>query len=189
MTEPIDLLKLKIEKAKEALPAKTRAAIDAVPWREVVYEMRTKKGLSITQLEDLELETELVLSGLVHPSAYPIELMNRLKISQGETDALVQELNERIFKKIRENLITEIHKEELKEKNKITTPTNPPITTPTPETPIAIEEKSKDSVLIRTILSQKLAGTHASPKVQTEYSLGNMSKKEWSDPYRANPTE
>lgn len=113
MDETIDLLQIRIEKAKSSLPKETQMAIDAVDWKDVILGMKSKKGYNLEQLEDLELETELLLCGITNPNDYPKELETRLKIPRAQVDELINELNELIFKKIREELI------KITEKNKM----------------------------------------------------------------------
>lgn len=103
--EVIDLLKIKIETAKRALPLETVNAIDSVDWRASILELRTKKGYTFEQLGDLELETELLLCGLVSPEDYPRELEKRMGISRTQANELVNEMNEMVFTKIRAELI------------------------------------------------------------------------------------
>lgn len=105
MDEPIDLLKLKIEQAKAKLPPETLDAISAVDWHTVILGMREKRGYSFEQLGDLETETELLLCGLVSPEEYPKELARRMGISKAQVDELVNEMNDLVFKKIKEELI------------------------------------------------------------------------------------
>lgn len=102
---PIDLLQVKIEKAKENLSEDTLQAISAVDWKKTILDMRASRGYSFTQLEDLELETELLLCGLTSPDDYPKEVEKRLGLSKPQTSDLINYLNENIFKKIREEFI------------------------------------------------------------------------------------
>lgn len=196
MEDTIDLLKIKIEKAKESLPNETRLSIEATPWRDVIYNMRKSRRLSLTQIEDLELETELVLCGLTSPEAYPAEIQSRLKLTKIETDSLIQEINESIFKKIREDLIRRTKGRIEKPAEKVLIKQEP-LNKPTIDAAKNTEPKQEDAVLIRSILSQKLSSQHTAPQIKTEYSIGNMAKKDgesaqksnWSDPYRINPGE
>lgn len=105
MDDTIDLLKIKIEKAKRELPLETVNAIDSVDWRAAILGLRSKYGYTLEQLGDLETETELLLCGLVSPENYPKELENRMKIPKAAANELVSEMNNLIFKKIREELI------------------------------------------------------------------------------------
>ncbi len=105
MADEIDLLQIKIEKAKAALPEETLNAISAVDWRSVILGMRASKGYSFEQLGDLEIETELLLCGLLPPAEYPKELERRMGISKTAANDLVNEMNTLVFKKIKEELI------------------------------------------------------------------------------------
>jgi hypothetical protein len=113
MSDPIDLLQIKIDKAKSELPKATREAIEAVDWKAAILGMRASKGYSFEQLGDLELETELLLAGLVSPENYPRELESRMRISRAQADGLVEEMNQLVFSKIREELIKNSEREEV----------------------------------------------------------------------------
>ncbi len=118
---PLDLLQVKIEKAKENLSEETLLAIGAVDWKKAILDMRQGRGLSFEQLEDLELETELLLCGLESPDDYPKEIERRLGLSKPQVSDLVKDLNEKIFKPIREEFIkiTEAKKQETGEEKEI----------------------------------------------------------------------
>lgn len=105
MDNTIDLLQIKIDKAKASLPEETLDAIAAVPWQAEILKMRETKGYSFEQLGDLELETELLLCGLVSSRDYPKELEKRMKISKAQANELVLEMNKEVFSKIKEALI------------------------------------------------------------------------------------
>ena len=102
MNDTVDLLQIRIEKAKRQLSEDTLNAIAAVPWQAAILKMRETKGYSFEQLGDLELETELLLCGLVSSQDYPKELENRMKISKAAANELVQEMNREVFSKIKE---------------------------------------------------------------------------------------
>ena len=199
MNEPIDLLQTKIEKAREQLPEATRRAIDNVNWREVILKMRERRGFTIEQLGDLELETELLLAGLVSPEAYPKELANRMEIQRTEVDSLVKEMNDLVFKKIREELIkiregksvggstpsAEITKNEtqtLKSAGIEITPTIPLVNLTLPE----LNNGNRDEMLTKIerpelidphpISTQKLAGSFQIPAIKTDHSVDNLSR-------------
>jgi len=203
---PLDMLQIKIDRAREELPQETRKAIDSVDWREVILGMREKKGYSYEQLEDLELETELLLCGLLNPVDYPKELEERLKLPRPQIDLLVNEMNELVFKKIKDELIRNSERKDIFVKKEdeikpIVQNQNIPIPTPIktiPITPIPTPkntEPPKDTKpatpnptninlenekTIKSILSQKLSGTFQTPTSKTEYSLDNISKTDES---------
>ena len=82
MDDTLDLLQIKIKQAREKLPEDTRLAVDAVPWRAIILEMKMTKGYSFDQLGSLELETELLLCGLLNLEDYPKELSERMGIAE-----------------------------------------------------------------------------------------------------------
>ncbi len=86
MQDPVDLLQIKIDEAKSKLPKETLEAISAIDWQAVIIGLREKKGYSFEQLGDLEIETELLLCGLLSPTDYPKELERRMHISKAQVD-------------------------------------------------------------------------------------------------------
>ena len=210
MDTTIDLLKIKIDKAKEALSEESRRAVDGVDWKTIILSMRTEKGYSYTQLEDLETETELLLCGLINPEEYPKELEKRMGIPRAQVDELVNELNEKVFKKIREELIKNIERKKTSEEKQTEEPKNSenhlesreellekienPDLSVQKELPAPPVNADKLKETPPSILSQKLSGPFQIPTVETEHSLSNMTKnseegkiKPKIDPYREIP--
>ena len=167
MDNATDSLQIKIEKAKTQLPEITRRAIDAVPWQTVILEMRTSKGYTFEQLGDLEIETELLLCGLLHTEEYPKELEKRMGITKAQADVLVNDMNELVFKKIREKMIAST--EQKQESKEITTPQ-----TTKPQIPTMIMPQKEAG--IHPILAQKLSGSFQVGATSTEHTLENLSK-------------
>ena len=102
MENNTDLLQIKIEKAKMLLPEKSRKAIDAIDWKTIILGMGSKYNSD--QLENLETETELLLSGLTEPQDFPHELETRMHLSREDVGRLIEELDRLIFKKIQKEL-------------------------------------------------------------------------------------
>ncbi|MEI7709247.1 MAG: hypothetical protein WCI76_00865 [bacterium] len=198
MNDTVDLLQIKIEKAKRDLPLATINAINSVDWKSALLALREKKGYTFEQLGDLELETELLLCGLVSPEDYPKELEKRLRLSGSATNELVNEMNSLVFNRIREEMIKNIEKkrtfqdnngagavesndteilksagiEIIPEKLELNTGATiipaPKVAIPTPPRPEAVN--------MQTMLAQKIAGSVKIPAAKTEYSLNNISK-------------
>ena len=63
-----------------------------------------RNGLNIEQLGVLQIETNLVMLGLVHPDEYRNELKGRLNIVDEKVDDIINELNKEILSEIREKL-------------------------------------------------------------------------------------
>lgn len=196
MQDEIDLLQIKIENAKKLLSEDTLEAIAAVPWQAEILKMRETKGYTFEQLGDLEIETELVLCGLISPTDYPKELENRMKISGMAANELVKEMNRLVFSKIKEELIKNTERKKLFGKKQIQGEN--------PDT--EAEKKSNTQILnkagieimngngngkkeilpipeklelegevIHPILAQKLSGSVQVPIVKTEHTLQNLS--------------
>lgn len=111
--EDLDLLQIKITNARKTMPQESLDAIDAVDWRKVIFDMKERKGYTFEQLGDLEIETELLLCGLINPLDYPKELEKRMKISEEQAKMLVNEMNEFVFKKVRSLLVKNIEEKKL----------------------------------------------------------------------------
>jgi len=211
MDDVIDLLRIKIEKAKRELPLETVNAIDAIDWKMAILELREKKGYTFEQIGDLELETELLLCGLTNIEKYPKELENRMKISKSAAIELVNEMNNLVFKKIREELIKNSErkkafakiKENEKENNAIFNSAGIEIV-PEEQKPAGLEkitedrtnilEKIENPEPVHPILTQKLSDTVQIATVKTDHTLNNMTpggapKNTTSkiDPYREIP--
>ena len=206
MNEIIDLLQIRIEKAKRELPEETQNAIAAVDWRAAILSLRAKTGYTFEQLGDLELETELLLSGLLRPEDYPKELEKRMEISRAMANELVNEMNDLVFKKIREELIKNTERKKIfagktisETTSKTTSKTiSKTISTPIVESaipnPIKIKiadnketlpvmeklelmgEPARPGDVAHPILEQKLSGTFQVPVAKTDHSLNNLSQ-------------
>ncbi len=103
-----DELKQKIDKARMALSAESRAAIDSVDWKSVIIGMRESKKYSFSQIEALGTATETILAGLMSGKEYKQELKNKMALSEDEANKLVAEMNDIVFKKIKENLVKKL---------------------------------------------------------------------------------
>ena len=198
----VDLLQIKIEKAKRELPEETQNAIATVDWRAAILNLRAGKGYNFEQLGELELETELLLCGLLTPDEYPKELAKRMNISKMEVDEIVNKMNESVFAKIRVELIKNTERKKIFAKNRVITktldkvkPIEPPrvvtlkdITTP-PRPLITKDEGNKLPVLekleikgdVKPIFEQKLSSSFQIPTIKTDPSLNNISKPAVSD--------
>jgi hypothetical protein len=100
-----DLLQIKIDEAKTRLPEEAQKAIDNVDWKLKILEFRESKGFSYTQLTELEIETELLLCGLLSPEEYPKELEKRMGLAENEVRLLIEEMNQKVFQRIKQEII------------------------------------------------------------------------------------
>lgn len=208
--DTIDLLQIKVEKAKRELPLDTVNAIDSVDWKAVILGMRTKSGYTFEQLGNLEIETELVLCGLLSPADYPKELEKRMQIPKAQANELVNEMNDSVFKKIREELVKNAERKRIfASKIQKNSPLEeypaggggqiyPPrsdVHRSTPQEGNKLPIPEKLELETHPIVAQKLAGSFQTEKVETDHSLGNLSSsntisvpiKPKIDPYREIP--
>lgn len=204
MDNSIDILQIKIDQARLKMPKETLEAIDAVNWKATILALHTEKGYSFTELEDLEIETELLLCGLLEPEQYPKELEKRMNIPKAQVDVLVNEMNEKIFKKIREELVKNIERKKISENKEVAQKINTSISDENGiesreellkhiENPDLLNQKElsagkteeqkgellKNSPRVplgNSILSQKLGGSFQIPKTETTHTLNNLSK-------------
>ena len=189
--EQVDLLQIKIDKAKAQLGEDTLNAIAAVPWQATILKMRETRGYSFEQLGDLEIETELVLCGLLAPKDYPKELENRLHLPKTEVDDLVKEMNSLVFERIKENLIKNIEGKKLSKTNSPLPEYSAPKAegggkTIHPGAGATPQEGNKDTQVLKSaeieiipphpILAEKLSGFVKNEVRETEHSLNNISK-------------
>ena len=110
MEKTTDELQIIINEARAQLSKESREAIDSVDWKLTILGMNKKYNPD--QLENLKTETELLLSGILNPQDYPIELENQMKIPKDEVISLINEMDKMIFKKIQEQLIKILAKKE-----------------------------------------------------------------------------
>lgn len=108
----IDLLQKNIDEARLNLTPESRQAIDSIDWKDIIQKMGDK--FNKDQIENLELETELLLCGLVNPSEYESNLKEKMYIPDTEITILIKNLDQLIFKKIQENLEKIINQEDIK---------------------------------------------------------------------------
>ncbi len=96
------------------LPEDLKDSIFSVDTTSVANEIGRKYGLAIDKIGDLANETGMVMLGVTHPNEFIGNLADRLEVDKEKARAIAQEINEQIFKKVRESLrkIHNIRKEE-----------------------------------------------------------------------------
>ncbi len=135
MENTTDTLQSIIMEAKNDLSQETREAIDSVNWKLTILEMAGKYNQD--QLDTLEIETELLLCGILSPDEYQKELENRMMLTGEQVNFLLEEMDKLIFKKIQDELEKKIsskketssmQKVESSKKDKVITDYQLPIT-------------------------------------------------------------
>lgn len=94
-----------IKKRVAQLPSYIREALSKIDWAREIVEIGKKHGLHVDEMGALQTETVMVLVGLVHPNDYAKNLRTELHIPRLTVDLIVEDVNEKIFKNIRQALI------------------------------------------------------------------------------------
>lgn len=89
------------------LPEVNQRALRSFDWTTELIAIGKQHGLHIDELEDLQIETMLVLVGLVAPDDYESELINRLAISPAEAGKIIADINTHVFIPIHDYIINE----------------------------------------------------------------------------------
>lgn len=97
-----DILQAKINQEREKLSEETRQSIDAVDWKSVVFGMKNR--FNEDQLNNLEINTELLLCGLIDTEDYQKELESSMRIHSTDAMSVINDLDKSVFKKMQENL-------------------------------------------------------------------------------------
>lgn len=87
------------------LPAINQQALRSFDWATELVGIGKQYGLHVDQLDDLQIETMLVLVGITNPDDYPNELITRLAISPSEADKIIEQVNDRIFTPIHDYIV------------------------------------------------------------------------------------
>ncbi len=95
----------RIKEAYEILPEDIQKAIMDSSYQETLTDIAKNNKLTYEQLGSLEMQTTMVMLGLTHPNSFRHDLGEDLEIKDQELlKKIVEEVNERIFKNIRESL-------------------------------------------------------------------------------------
>jgi len=140
--ETTDELQNLISDARAKLSKESREAIDNVNWKLTILGMN--QMYTTEQLEDLEIETELLLCGILNPEDYPVELEYRMHLPKEQVTSLINEMDKLVFKKIQEELEKIVSRKnvatpEIKQEVK-TTPLDPRFASLPKETQTAISK-------------------------------------------------
>jgi hypothetical protein len=100
----MDYTEEQIRNKFESLPKDVRAAMESTDIDSRVTELAKKYRLHIDKAEELSDETGLVMLGLTRPENYLKNIRRRLELPEDVAHLLVADVNEQIFKPIRESL-------------------------------------------------------------------------------------
>ncbi|OGI45827.1 hypothetical protein A2121_00710 [Candidatus Nomurabacteria bacterium GWB1_40_6] len=109
MTEKLQkIIKEEITK----LPKENQEVINAFDWVKITEEIGKKYLLDENEINDLQVETLLVLVGLEEPDSFAKNIEDEVGTSKGEADKITEEILQKIFIPINDILIENIKKSE-----------------------------------------------------------------------------
>ncbi|MDE2399485.1 MAG: hypothetical protein KGL67_00510 [Patescibacteria group bacterium] len=112
MTEKLQQI-IKREVAK--LPKYTQEAITSLDWGNVIEQIGKKYSFNESELNDLHVQTLLVLIGLTDPNLYAKNIENEVGTTKDEAEKIASEAFEKIFEPIN-NILEEKIKKNMKDK-------------------------------------------------------------------------
>lgn len=86
------------------LPKDLKDAIFSVDSAGIIQETGKKYNLMVDKIGELADETGLVMLGLTHPKDFISNLVRRLEIDAATARKIADEINTRVFKKVRDSL-------------------------------------------------------------------------------------
>src|SRR3989344_164800 len=87
--------------------------IDESNYQDILYGIGKEKNFSVTKMGALERATTDLIMGTIHPDEFENVLENNLELPLEKVRELVNIINERIFKKIREELIKNVERKKI----------------------------------------------------------------------------
>jgi len=93
-----------IETMYKNLPNDLKTVFFSANKDETIESIGRKYNLAIDKIGDLANEAGMVMLGVTHPNDFIGNLADRLEIDKEKARAIAQEINEQVFKKVRESL-------------------------------------------------------------------------------------
>ena len=205
-----------IKERFDSLPKSIQEIILSTNYQDTLIEIGKQHQINVEQLGILERETTLVMMGLTPTKDFEKELTRELNIDNIKGSQITEDINSKIFLKIRELLKimnTEPEEVSFTEKTPAKTndsqilnsagieivPTTPPAGLEKLEIPAPAEKreeilkKIEKPEAVHPILVQKLSSPMQTPMVKTEHTLNNLTPSNTPkiapkiDPYREIP--
>jgi hypothetical protein len=105
-----DKLKQTIKEEMEKLPKETQEAINASSWERVAEEIGRKYLLNEDEINNLQVETLLILIGLEDPEFFATNVENEIGTSKNEAEKITEDVIQKIFTPINDVLVENIKK-------------------------------------------------------------------------------
>ena len=166
-----------------------------------IYEIAQKHKLSVEQMGEFESDTTLVMLGQIHPDEYNKELADDLNLPENKINEIVNDVNEKILKPIRELLKKNFENDDVEEAESLDIPLPPynkPVadeeikTTPSPitekveikkpiETIVGISDKSADINDVQRIM-QDIKPISSNTKISDKPTPKNIIEEKLKSP-------
>ncbi len=189
-TKPQPDIVQKLDPRFNKLPDNIQNVVEKSDYQTILYGIAQAHKLSITQMGTLDAVTTDLMVGTIHPDEFKGALLKSLSLSEEETTSLVNEINEKVFKKIRSQMMG--------------------INNPKPKAPETAQPSKGDLETLKShgieivsdkleieaphpILQQKLSAPVQATSVKTDYTIKPKDTpkpatyKPGEDPYRVVP--
>lgn len=98
------------------LPKESQEVINSFDWIKITDEIGGKYNFAEDEINDFQIETALVLVGLVDPDLYVTNIEDEVGITKIESEKIADEILEKVFKPIAKKIEENI-KDKIKNKN------------------------------------------------------------------------
>jgi len=159
----------KINRKIEEMPKEVVTVIKKIPWAEKLTFLGKEYSLTISELDELYIETYLVLVGALNPTEFSESVKEKLALSADELSKLIEYMNIEIFKPLGEEIKKAFPDIDLDEYLEDEDTIQNSITNPPASKPISFAE-------------QKLNAPHSLQKNTSAVPMPPGEK--YSDPYR-----
>lgn len=99
-------LKNRINEKMNAIPPQYKEVIDSFGWEKIIEEVGKDNELYYDQIEDLYIESFLVMLGLTNPDDFVYELEDRLVIKNEKANKIAEEIDSKLLTPLREKLLS-----------------------------------------------------------------------------------
>lgn len=93
-----------IQEQMQKIPPEVREAIEKSDWERIVFNVGRAHKMHVDDIDVLSIETILTMIGLEHPKDFPVNVQKGTGMSDDLLMDVIDEINEKLFSKIREAL-------------------------------------------------------------------------------------
>lgn len=189
-TKPQPDIVQKLDARFDKLPENIQGVVEKSNYQTILYSIAQARKLSIPQMGILDSVTTDLMLGTIHSDQYKGVLLKKLGLTEADTTALVEEINEKVFKTIRGGMMKMSSSEK----------TKPEAIQPSKDDLATLKKHGIDIVsgtleieAPHPILQQKLSAPVQATSVKTDYTIKQKEVpkvtkyKPGEDPYRVVP--